>query len=176
MLRQISNPARGKRLSRALKMMDIESPEIRQRGGQLWMMPYRCGGLWRSFHAVDGHSTGDADAVPDADGSEAAALQRIRSACEATVQQLDSIPLTADAEQSESKHELSELSEDESEADDRFGVVTGWSNGMLMVEWPFQIQLRDLQGKHRTIDGVRSGELVSVLLAAAVAGAAGVRA
>ena len=37
-------------------------------------------------------------------------------------------------------------------------VVTEWSAP------PFQLQFRDLQGRHRTIDGVRSGDLVSVLL------------
>ena len=61
----------------------------------------------------------DTDVMPDADGSEAAALQRIRSACEATVQQLQQIALTLDTEPSESKLEQIELSEDESEADDR---------------------------------------------------------
>ena len=58
----------------------------------------------------------DTDAMPDTGGSEAAALLCIQSACEAIVQELDSIALIAGAEPNGSKHEPSE---DESEAEDR---------------------------------------------------------
>ena len=43
---------------------------------------------------------------------------------------------------------------------------------VAVSEWsapPFQIQFRDLQGKYRTIDSVRSGDLVSVLFGRIVA-------